>query len=69
MKIEGENNPSDVLTKNFVEKIHNKHEPEIQNGCIEYAVELLTGANGSREDVESTPHLDMDSTNVIMKKM
>lgn len=61
MKIEGENNPSDVLTKNVVEKIHNKHGPEIQNGRIEHAVEVLRAANRSREDVESTPYLDTDS--------
>ena len=53
MKIEGENNPSDVLTKNVVEKIHNKH-----------AIELLHAANRSREDVESTPRLDTDSSDV-----
>jgi len=64
MKIEGENNPSDVLTKNVVEKIHNKHGPEIQNGCFEHAIELLRAANRSREDVESTPDLDTDSSDV-----
>jgi hypothetical protein len=45
----------------IVEKIHNKHRPEIQNGYIEQAVELLHAENRSREDVESTPNPDINN--------
>jgi hypothetical protein len=50
----------------LLRKYNNKHGPEIQNGGIEHAVELLPrAANRSKEDVDSTPNRDTDSYDVV----
>ena len=56
LKIKGEDNSSDILTKNVAEKIHLRHGEDIKQGFLQHARDQASKAYGSnsREDDEST---------------
>ena len=74
LKIKGEDNPSDILTKNVTEQAHIRHGGDIKQGWLQHAIDQASKDSGSnsREDDESPedpkPHNVRRSTSHISRK-